>query len=752
MSASTAAGSSGSGPGESGPSRTSSASRPERLARWLVSPRALALAGGAVLGASFLSVLYHVVDVVGGVAGTGTFLAVVAGSLLLAVVWARAFDSGWAVVLGAALLAVGLAVYLLTVPRAMIDVTRQLTDTYALLTGLSILRIINAGVWSLGFAPAPVFLSTYFLVRRQYGAGVFVGGAALLLLVLTGDLGTVTALVGVLGGMVAVGFGRLDHEGPNPALRNTVVVVLVATLVVTTSVSLVPGGEARPLIPSRGASTVEGSLTDSEAQVRLQGSISLSATARFTVTADEGSYWRVGAYDRYTGGGWVRTGETRPYDSQLSRPEAAEVHTVRQTFRAESRVSTMPAAWKPARIERGEDRAMVTDLGGLEPRYSLSTGDSYRLISLVPETDRAALSDAGTDYPDYVETRYLQLPESTPDRLGAFTANLTAESDSPYQTAVMIQRWLQENKEYSLDVQRPDGDVASAFVFEMDAGYCTYYATAMVAMLRSQDVPARFVVGYLPGDRVGEDQWLVRGFDSHAWVEVYFPEHGWVRFDPTPAAPRSSAERDTLESARINGVEGVDTDESLAAMTTSSPTSTGPDATETPASGAGDRTPNGTGNGTVAPGQPDPFGNNPFGGPVGGAGSEGDGGPSQETLLYGLVLLLGAATAIYRLGVVDRLYRAIWLRRLPDGPPVERIDAAVERVEYLLGRRYRPRGRDETRRAYVESLAARGVDQRAVELYRLGERARYAGRASEADATTASRLLRELRSERSLLG
>ena len=732
--------------------RSTSPLLPGRLVSRLVGQRALALAGGAVLTLSYLSVLYHAVDVVGGaggVAGTGTFVGVVAGAALLAVVWARLFGPRTAIAIGAVLLALGLAGYLLTVPRAMITVTRQVTDTFALLTGLSVFRIVNAGVWALGFSPAPVFLSTYFLLRRQYGFGVLVGGAALMLLVLTGDLDTVTALVGVLGAMAAVGFGRLDLEGSNPALRNTLVAVLVATLVVTTSVSLVPGGEARPLIPGGGSGTVEGSLTDSEARVALQGSISLSPQARFTVTADEGDYWRVGAYDRYTGDGWVRTGETRPYDSQLPRPEAEEVHTVRQTFRAESTVSTMPAAWKPARVERGEDVTMVTDLGGLEPGRSFAPGDTYRLISLVPETSPSALLDAGTDYPPAVEERYLGLPESTPDRLGEFTAEITADADSPYRKAVMIQRWLQTNKDYSLAVERPDGDVASAFVFEMDAGYCTYYATAMVAMLRTQGIPARFVVGYLPGDRVGEDQWLVRGFDSHAWVEVYFPDHGWVRFDPTPAGPRTAAERDALRVARTNDVEGVDTDESRATMAETTPSS--------PETGTGNTLnasgePNGTLNGSAGapPGGAGQF--NPFGGPV--APDEGgeSGGPSQETILYGLVLALGAATALHRLGVGERLYRALWLRRLPDGTPVERVEAATERVEYLLGRQYRPRGRDETRRAYVEALSARGIDDRAVRVYRLGERARFAGRATADDAESAARLLAQLRRERSRLG
>jgi transglutaminase-like putative cysteine protease len=656
------------------------------------------------------------------------------------------------VAIGTLLLVAGLGAYLLTVPRGMVDPSRQAVDTYALFSGMSVLRITNAGVWALGLTPAPVFLTAYFLARRRYVPAAAVGSATFLFFVLTSDLSTVPALVGALGAAAIVGFGQLDREGSNPAIRNTLLVVLVAMMVVTTSVSLVPGGEARPLVPDRSSTTVETSLTASDASVEVVGSISLSPAARFSVEADEGRYWKVGAYDRYTGDGWVRTGGSEPYERQLPPPEADDLRSIRQRFEAESEVATMPAAWKPARLEFGGDRATVTDLEGLEPTEEFSPGEGYTVLSLVPETSTEELRTAGTDYPTWIEDRYLQLPESTPDRLGRFTSNLTAEADSPYEQAVVIERWLESNKAYSLDVDRPGGDVASGFVFGMDRGYCTYYATAMVTMLRSQGVPARFVVGYTTGQQVAEDRWLIRGLDSHAWVEVYFPDVGWVQFDPTPAAPRGQAERDTIQTARESGFEGVDTDESRDLT----PTPSGALEEESGATGG-----NGTAGGSNATGTAVGSGNaslgpdslNPFGSPlVGAQEGESEDGLSAELILYAVVLLLGAATAVYRLGIAERLYRELWLRRLPGGSPSDRVEAAVARVEYLLGRRYRPRARDETRRAYVQALSSRGVDDRAVQLYRLGERARFAGRATEEEAESAVRLLAELRRERSRLG
>ena len=57
----------------------------------------------------------------------------------------------------------------------------------------------------------------------------------------------------------------------------------------------------------------------------------------------------------------------------------------------------------------------------------------------------------------------------------------------------------------------------------------------MTLMARSVGIPARLAVGFLPGERTGDNVYQVTGKDSHAWPELYFPGQGWVRFEPTPA-------------------------------------------------------------------------------------------------------------------------------------------------------------------------------------------------------------------------
>lgn len=74
------------------------------------------------------------------------------------------------------------------------------------------------------------------------------------------------------------------------------------------------------------------------------------------------------------------------------------------------------------------------------------------------------------------------------------------------------------------------------FLFQTRRGFCEHYASAFVVLMRAAGVPARVVTGYLGGDRnpVG-GYWVVRDRDAHAWAEVWLPEAGWLRVDPTAA-------------------------------------------------------------------------------------------------------------------------------------------------------------------------------------------------------------------------
>ena len=705
-----------------------------------------AMFGIALLTGSYLRVLMHVTDVVG---GTNLLLAEAVLVLVVGAVLAARVDARTALLWSGVALIGGMLAYYFSIPasqRALIDVGAALRDFAALLSGLSVFRLVQADVWALAVLPAPLLGSWLLALRGEFPLSAAVGGSALGLFVLTGDAGFLTTLAGVVGAALAVGFGELAPRRAIAAHWDTVVLVVTVMVVFSSTVSVVPGSEGRSIVGGSAAPTLEGNVVDNADSVGIVGSIRLSPQVRFSVESDRRSYWRVGSYDRFTGGSWVRSGESTTYDGELDPPPGPSV-TVEQTITAETTLNSMPAAWKPVEVRGNVQRAtQVTAEEGLRAAAPISPGETYTVVSERPAYTSRQLRDAGTDYPDAIRDRYLGLPESTPDRVAERTAAIVEGSNAsnPYEAAVAIERYLESNKEYSLTVERPRGNIADAFLFEMDAGYCTYYATTMAVMLRTQGIPTRMATGYTPGERVAEDEWVVRGLNAHAWVEVYFPEVGWVAFDPTPSAARESAGESRIEQAREADVSGVDTNRTGPGEWTPTPTET-PEDSETNGTEGNISTPDLAG---IAEGQRTDVGGGAGAFTPGGEENGSTGGPTMPTpeeVGYGLVLLFGGVAAGRRFGLDDRLYRFVWLRYQPREDPVADVERAYDRVETLLGARRRPRNPGETIGTYLDRLGV--TDTRVRRVAALYEQARYGGDADAAEADeaveTADALVRE---------
>ncbi|WP_254273248.1 transglutaminaseTgpA domain-containing protein [Haloarcula marina] len=712
--------------------------------------RLLALLAVALALGAPLRTMYHLIDVVG---DPTLFLAVAAGALVAAAVLARVLHPVLALAVGALLFGAGLVWYItnLSTDPAF---SALLRDTAALLTGRRLLQIANVRLWVISFAPAPVFLTTYFALRRWYVTAALAAGTALGFFVLTTDATVVTTLLGVVGAFAAIGFGTLDTVGSAASTtrdipgessrqreasegidsgRRAVLEQLAAIIVVPAILSRLPAVAGTSLsFADEGGTTMEGSLIEADEALTVQGDISLTPTVRYTVESDDARYWRVAAYDRYTGDGWVRTGNANPYDGNRLQGPPGDSRTLRQSFEAESDIATVPSAWRPVRYS-GDAAVELTSHGGFQPVTGLATGDSYQVTSEVVVATPRQLREAGTDYPDRVSERYLSLPDSTPDRVGETTATLTANAENPYETALVVEQWLQNNREYSLDVDRPDRNVADRFLHAMNRGYCVYFATTMVVMLRTQGIPARFVVGYTPGERVGENRWVVRGLNSHAWVEAYFPGHGWIQFDPTPSGPREAAEQARVEEARAEPNAFVDTSETGANSSfTETETPTPPPLTETNGTDTNQTETPATTNGTT----PTPFSRDRPSGPTGGAntGLQLPDLPSREEAALGLVAVLGTAAGLRRTGVTQRLSREVWLRYQRREDPETDVERAFQRVMYVLSKEHRPRESGETVRAYLDAVDA---DESVRRVAALRERLRYGGDVTEAAADEA---------------
>ena len=114
---------------------------------------------------------------------------------------------------------------------------------------------------------------------------------------------------------------------------------------------------------------------------------------------------------------------------------------------------------------------------------------------------------------------------------------------------------------FSYSLTPGEYDDLAEFLFRRRMGFCEHYAASFATLMRLAGIPARVVVGYLGGEynELGHF-FLVRQADAHAWCEVWLPENGWTRVDPTSAvAPgRESLDLTSFLETRIaSGQMGV---------------------------------------------------------------------------------------------------------------------------------------------------------------------------------------------------
>jgi transglutaminase-like putative cysteine protease len=264
-------------------------------------------------------------------------------------------------------------------------------------------------------------------------------------------------------------------------------------------------------------------------------------------------YWRSTSYDTYVGAGWVNSGGPtqkldantplipgllRGYrnlhlDVKMVEPEG-HLFWSGILFSVDVPVNVSWRVRPTADLFADQSDLLQADMFAVA-----SDAVSYRAEAYVPAVTIADLRAAGTEYPEEIQERYLRLPRSVPERVHELAREITAGKETPYDRAKAIEAYLREYP-YDLEVPAPpdEEDVADYFLFELKKGYCDYYASAMVVLARAAGLPARFVSGYASGIYdAANAQYIVQELHAHSWAEVYFPEIGWIEFEPTAAQP-----------------------------------------------------------------------------------------------------------------------------------------------------------------------------------------------------------------------
>jgi transglutaminase-like putative cysteine protease len=168
---------------------------------------------------------------------------------------------------------------------------------------------------------------------------------------------------------------------------------------------------------------------------------------------------------------------------------------------------------------------------------SAEAGDPYQLTASVSSAEPDQLREAGEEYAPWLWARYIQLPPDMPARVGDLAHEITAGAETPYDRAVAVEEYLKTNLTYNLAIDPPPlgADGVDHFLFDSREGYSEYFGSAMTVLMRSLGVPARMATGYTSGNSLdGSSLYIVSDHHSHGWTEVYFPEFGWIAFEPTP--------------------------------------------------------------------------------------------------------------------------------------------------------------------------------------------------------------------------
>lgn len=294
---------------------------------------------------------------------------------------------------------------------------------------------------------------------------------------------------------------------------------------------------------------------------KLGGAFINDDTTVFTAEVKKAHYWRIESKDYYTGKGWIVT-ESYPktlIDKNYIDLDIFENVTKEENISEKIKVKDIgdyphiayPLDLRAIRTDQNVQLSLERFSGKLftEKNGDEVQLDSYEIVYDYPLFSIEALKLANGGDNAYIKEFYTQQPDELPGRVKDLAKEITDNKATRYEKAKAIEAYFAANgftyETKNVAVPDEDQDYVDQFLFESKKGYCDNFSTSMIVLLRSLDIPARWVKGYTQGDfiKVLDDHaklYEVKNSNAHSWVEVYFPGIGWVPFEPTQGFSNSS--------------------------------------------------------------------------------------------------------------------------------------------------------------------------------------------------------------------
>ena len=284
----------------------------------------------------------------------------------------------------------------------------------------------------------------------------------------------------------------------------------------------------------------------------------------FAYEANGKQYWKMETKDMYTGKGWMASGSTPiPFregdlvpiqsipNEVEKRKETANVSILRN-YRYNfmmypagiNKVLTMEALGQVGNqfvVDTTNERISVYN-DSQKPAIPQLITVEYS-IPKYQASDLMVTTDSPPEMNQKFYEKYTKLPKNIPRRVKELAEEITAGKTNWFDKARAVERYF-GNSDYTYDqknvaVPGKNDDYVDQFLFETKRGYCDNFSTSMAVLLRSIGIPTRWIKGYTGGafQRYStsdlKEFYEVTNNNAHSWVEVFFPNQGWVPFEPT---------------------------------------------------------------------------------------------------------------------------------------------------------------------------------------------------------------------------
>lgn len=255
-------------------------------------------------------------------------------------------------------------------------------------------------------------------------------------------------------------------------------------------------------------------------------------------------YWRGLAFDHFDGVNWSVTptlrsapGGTPTFGIDLARA-IAEQPLVQQIVREPVMGGVLFGAGEARSVHGSVNRIEVDINGSLYSPNDQARRVRYTIRTEARHPDDLELRRDRSIPPRRRPEAFLALPPLGP-AVQELALRITTGRETDADRVRALEAYLRSTGSYTDTPREMDPKLGHSpvegFLLGELSGHCEYFASGMVVLARSIEIPARLVNGFAGGQKneVGDFVELTRA-DAHAWVEVHYQNAGWVRYDPTP--------------------------------------------------------------------------------------------------------------------------------------------------------------------------------------------------------------------------